>query len=126
MARAQRALWSAKSVGLEVEFIAMKEVKTGSKHNAKMVSDEQQENIVTGLDSLLKEEKEKLDQILFLLDKFFVGDLFYHELSMINDDLLKSYLIKEWHDMNHIISTPGRAEGAEVSFKNFSRKECKI
>ena len=126
MTRAQRALWSAKSVGLEVEFIAMKEVKTGSKHNAKMVSDEQQENTVTGLDSLLKEEKEKLDQILFLLDKFFVGDLFYHELSMINDDLLKSYLIKEWHDMNHIISTPGRAEGAEVSFKNFSRKECKI
>ena len=46
MTRAQRALWSAKSVGLEVEFIAMKEVKTGSKHNAKMVSDEQQENIV--------------------------------------------------------------------------------
>ena len=40
MTRAQRALWSAKSVGLEVAFIATKEVKTGSKHNAKMVSDE--------------------------------------------------------------------------------------
>ena len=74
MARAQRALWSAKSVGLEVEFIAMKEVKTGSKHNAKMVSDEQQENTATGLDSFLEEEKEQLDQILFLLDKLFVGD----------------------------------------------------
>lgn len=59
MTRAQIALWSAKSVGLEVESIATKEVKTGSKHNAKMVSDEQQGNTATGLDSLLEEEKEK-------------------------------------------------------------------
>lgn len=59
MTRAQRALWFAKSVGLEVESIATKEVRTGSKHNAKMVSDEQQENTATGLDSLLEEEKEK-------------------------------------------------------------------
>ena len=66
MTRAQRALWFAESVGLEVESIATKEVRTGSKHNAKMVSDEQQENTATGLDSLLEEEKEKLDQILFL------------------------------------------------------------
>ena len=59
MTRAQIALWSAKSVGLEVESIATKEVKTGSKHNEKMVSDEQQGNTATGLDSLLEEEKEK-------------------------------------------------------------------
>lgn len=60
MTRAQRALWSAKSVGLEVESIATKEVKTGSKHNAKMVSDEQQENTATGLDSLFKRGKGKI------------------------------------------------------------------
>ena len=120
MTRAQTALWFAKSFGLEVESIAMKEIKTGSKHNATMASAEQQENTATGLDSLSEEEKEKVEQILFLLDKCCVGDSFYHELSILND-LLKSYLIKQrrtqLNDMCHIISTPGKAEGAEVSFK---------
>ena len=63
--RAQTALWFARSFGLEVESIAMKEVKTGSKHNTKMAIDEQQENTTTELDSLSEEEKEKVDQILF-------------------------------------------------------------
>ena len=40
---------------------------------------------------------------------------------MINDVLPKSYLIKQrrdqLNDMYHISSTPGKAEGAEVSFK---------
>ena len=84
----------AKSFGKEVESIAMKEVKTGSKHNVKMASDEQQENTATGLDSLSKQEKEKVDHILFLLDIFCVRDSSYHELSMFND-LPKSYLIKQ-------------------------------
>ena len=95
MTRAQTALWFAKSFGLEIESIAMKEVQTGSKHNVKMASDEQQENTATGFDSLSEEEKEKVDKILFLLDKFCVGDSFYHEFSMYND-LPKSYLIKQW------------------------------
>lgn len=94
MTRAQTALWFAKSFGLKIESIAMKEVQTGSKHNVKMASDEQQENTATGFDSLSEEEKEKVDKILFLLDKFCVGDSFYHEFSMYND-LPKSYLIKQ-------------------------------
>lgn len=40
---------------------------------------------------------------------------------MFNDDLPKSYLIKQQqtqlHDMCHIISTLGKADGAEVSIK---------
>ena len=35
-----------------------------------MASDDQQENTATGFDSLSEEEKEKVDKILFLLDKF--------------------------------------------------------
>ena len=103
----------------------MKEVQTGSKHNVKMASDEQQENIATGLDSVSEEEKEKVDKIVFLLDKFCVGDSFYHEFSMYND-LPKSYLIKQQqtqlNDTCHIVSTPGRAEGAEVSFKELLKE----
>ena len=103
----------------------MKEVQTGSKHNVKMASDEQQENIATGLDSVSEEGKEKVDKIVFLLDKFCVGDSFYHEFSMYND-LPKSYLIKQQqtqlNDTCHIVSTPGRAEGAEVSFKELLKE----
>ena len=62
--------WFAKSFGLEIESVAMREVQTGSKHNVKMASDDQQENTATGFDSLSEEEKEKVDKILFLLDKF--------------------------------------------------------
>ena len=90
-----------------------------------MASDEQQENTATGLDSLSEEEKEKVDKILFLLDKFCVGDSFYHEFSMYND-LPKSNLIKQrrtqLNDMCHIVSTPGRAECAEVSFKELLKE----
>ena len=90
-----------------------------------MASDDQQENTATGFDSLSEEEKEKVDKILFLLDKFCVGDSFYHEFSMYND-LPKSYIIKQWrtqlNDMCHIVSTPGRAEGGEVSFKELLKE----
>ena len=117
--------WFAKSFGLEIESVAMREVQTGSKHNVKMASDDQQENTATGFDSLSEEEKEKVDKILFLLDKFCVGDSFYHEFSMYND-LPKSYIIKQrrtqLNDMCHIVSTPGRAEGAEVSFKELLKE----
>ena len=85
MTRAQTALWFVKSFGQEVKSIAMKEVKSGSKRKAK---------IGPGLDSLSKQEKEKVDPILFLLDIFCIGDSSYHELSMFND-LPKSYLIKQ-------------------------------
>ena len=125
MTRAQTALWFVKSFGQEVKSFAMKEVKSGSKRNAKMASDEQQENTATGLDSLSKQEKEKVDHILFLLDIFCVGDSSYHELSMFND-LPKSYLIKQrqtqLNNMCHIISTPGRAKGVEVSFQELLKE----
>ena len=118
MTRAQTALWFAKAFGLEVKSIAMNEIKTGSKHIAKIASAEQQENTATGLDSLSEEGKERVEQMLFLLDKFCVGDSFYHVFYMLNDDLPKSFVIKQGrtqlNDMCHIISTTGRARGAEV------------
>ena len=38
---------------------------------------------------------EKVEQILYLLDKFCVSDEFYHEFSMIENGLPRSYLIKQ-------------------------------
>ena len=42
-----------------------------------------------------EQEKNKVEQVLFLLDKFCVGDEAYHELSMITEGLPKSYLVKQ-------------------------------
>ena len=43
----------------------MKEIKTGSDHNAKMDSDDQQENTAAGLDSLSEDEKKKVVRFYF-------------------------------------------------------------
>ena len=53
----------------------MKEVQTGSKHNVKMASDEQQENTATGFDSLSGEEKEKVDKNFISFRQILCGGL---------------------------------------------------
>jgi hypothetical protein len=55
------------------------------------------------------------------MDKFGVGDSFMHELSMVNlGSLPRSYLIKQKIDalnkLCHVVTTPGKAEGAQISF----------
>ena len=65
---------------------------------------------------------EKVEQILYLLDKFCVSDEFYHELSMIENGLPRSYLIKQSRSdldkLCHVTPTPGPYEGAQVSFES--------
>jgi hypothetical protein len=65
-------------------------------------------------------DKEKIEQVSFLLDKFCAGDSFYHELTMIVDGLPKSYLVKQrrgqLNDISEVIPTPGEADGAWLSF----------
>lgn len=62
-----------------------------------------------------------VENILYLIDKFGVGDEFIHELSMVVDGMPKSYLIKQCRmDLNSgciIKSTPGKAPGTQYSFK---------
>ena len=63
-------------------------------------------------------EKHSLQKVLYLLDRFYVSDAWYHELSVVCAGLPKSYLIKQLRsDMNalcHIQMTPGPNEGAEI------------
>ena len=40
-----------------------------------------------GYENIREEQKDKVEQVLFLLDKFCVGDEVYHELSMIIEGL---------------------------------------
>ena len=47
----------------------------------------------SGFDALAENDKDKVEKVLFLLDKFCVGEAFYHEMNMLVDSLPKSYLI---------------------------------
>ena len=73
-------------------------------------------------------ENERIEQILFLLDKFCVGDALYHEVSILSDDLPKSYLVKQLRaDMNktyHIERTRGYP-GARLDFTSTVRDHVK-
>ena len=69
--------------------------------------------------SLSEDEKKKVEQILFLLEKLCVGHSFYHEISMITDNLPRSYLVKkcreQFNKMCHIEALDGNFEGGKVS-----------
>ena len=73
-------------------------------------------------DKLSSDSKCKVEAILFLMDKFAVGDAFIHELSMIVDGMPRSYLIKQCRNkLNSICAvkpTPGPEPGAQLSFKD--------
>ena len=164
--RAQKALWFAKTFGLEPEVLRLSDSK-GHVHSfnikAKQISsspspsespplaqsqihpdspqtsqsnpdstistsedahlhatqNEQGKN--KQYDSLPDADKEKVESVLYLMDKFSVGDAFIHELSMEVNGMPKSYLIKQCRDKLNstcsIRSTPGDAPGAQVSFK---------
>ena len=62
----------------------------------------------------------KLEQVLFLLDKLCARDKLYHDLSMICDDPPKSCLVKQKRtDLNKICTiqpVPGQYPGAKLSF----------
>ena len=114
MSRAQVALWFAESFGLKVETMTVSEIKTGIIHN--LSTDKRSAH---GFDELPQEEKSKVEKVLFLLDKFCVGDCFYHELSMVAAQLPRSYLIRQrrnqLNDICHITSISG--EGAQMPFR---------
>jgi len=73
-----------------------------------------------GQANLDAEEENKVDQVLFLLDKFYVGDEAYHELSIITEGLPKSYLVKQsrtaMNKLYHIERTPGKHSRSCLNF----------
>lgn len=132
LTRAQRALWFSKWFGIEVESVVIND-GSGDVRRLNLKTADGDGNAVDnagdvgsdgeggekGYERLSKEEKEKVEKVLFLLDKFCVGDMFYHEFSFVCDGLPKSYLIKQCRDtfnnMCHITSLPGSHNGCQVN-----------
>ena len=70
---------------------------------------------------LPEKEKTRLKEVLYILDRFCVGDAAYHALSEEESGLPRSYLIKHCRsDINSsftIKRTPGELVDAQISFK---------
>ena len=114
--KAQCALWFCKSFGLELTEIKLQD-EEGLIHSLNYSASNSTPHGHANLD---EEEKNKVEQVLFLLDKFCVGDETYHELSMITEGLPKSYLVKQsrtaMNKLYHIERTPGKYSGSCLNF----------
>ena len=129
--RAQKALNFVKIFGLDLQLLKLKDPNSTDSFSIDFSttnhSNPQQEHggvasQKSKYEKLHPDDKNTVESILFLMDKFGVGDEFIHELSMAVDDFpVKSYLIKQCRsDLNkqvNISTTPGLAPGAQYSFK---------
>ncbi|CAB4028869.1 Hypothetical predicted protein [Paramuricea clavata] len=110
--------------------MTVKEINSNVRHNL-VVDNSRTDSTdnVSGFDALSDDDKGKVEKVLFLLDKFCVGDDFYHEITMLVEGLPKSYLVKQRRDqlnkMCHITSTPGEEHGAQLPFKDLLKNRIK-
>lgn len=115
---ADKALWFLESFGLKIEKMTLSNPTT--KENIDLTFNDSAGKAAYKF--LNDEEKDKIKQVVYIMDSFCVSDAAYHELSMIDTNgLPRSYLIKQCRqDLNSIHSitrTPGTWPGAQLSFK---------
>lgn len=115
--------------GSQVQATVVAETKTGALHTVDTripkypsIQTSSNEEHCHGFEAIPDKEKENVEKILVLLNKFCVGDFFYHEFTMVMDALPKSYLVKERRDqlnnVCHVTPTPGIVEGTQMSPNN--------
>ena len=75
----EKALWFAEAFGLTHKVLTCTS-KEGKKFSVKL---SEQENY----NSVDSDDKQRLRELLYILDKFSISDAAYHELSMLNEDL---------------------------------------
>ena len=83
--RAAMALWFLESFGLTLESVKVKD-KDGKATELDYGKDKG-----TSFNDLSQEGKDNVRSLLYIMDKFCVGDAAYHEVSMIVDDAPRSY-----------------------------------
>ena len=78
-------------------------------------------------EKLTTADKEKIQGILFIMDKFSISREAYHELTQKDDTLPRSYLVEgcqtAFDSHWQITKTPGNQPGAEFPFKDLLKKE---
>lgn len=112
--KTQNALWFAESFGL-----LPKTLKCISENGRNVNVNFNFNSNYTDVDH---EDKRKLREVIYLLDKFCVSDAAYHELSVVCDELPRSYLIVQERanldNLFHIERCPGNVPGVYVSLNS--------
>ena len=115
MFRAKTVLWFGKSFGL----IFNSQLAEDRSQWLFMIEAGQEPYVsnCNRCDSHWGEDKSRVEKVPFLLEKFCVGNNFYHEVTMVFDGIPKSYLVKQrgnqLTDICHITSTMSEAERAQ-------------
>ncbi|CAB3985452.1 Hypothetical predicted protein [Paramuricea clavata] len=114
----ERALWFLESFGFKLDKLFLSDCQTGEKVTLQYNNEKK-----SAYQFLFEEDKDKVRNVVYIMDKFCVSDAAYHEFSMTNNDgLPRSYLIKQCRqDLNKVYSisrTPGEWPGAQLSFKD--------
>lgn len=119
--KAQCTLWFCKSFGLDLTNIRLQD-ESGCNYTLEYPIPPTLGSNQMEFEKLPNDQKKIIERVLFLLDKFCVGDEVYHELSVTIEGLPKSYLIKqlrgELNKTYHIERMPGPFPGARLHFKS--------
>ena len=117
--RAQKALEFVELFGLELECLKMMDPGSSNTFTVDFKSNNfsaqaRGDQNITQYGKLSNDDKVTVESILYLMDKFGVGDEFVHELSMsVAEFPIKSYLIKQrraqLNGQVKITTTPGLA-----------------
>ena len=130
--RAQKALWFLKAYGLTINSL---EVEANNKKHNLNLSDSSTNptlhahtsNQSDKYSTLSEEERKKVEEVQFLMDRFGVSDQFYHHLTMVFNELPRSYLVKQCkhnlNEMSHLTVTPRKSPGVQTSFKELLREQ---
>ena len=116
---AGKALWFAKSFGLEPDFIQT-HTSSGKKFKISLFESMQPQQS-NEPECSHESDDMKIKQILFLLDKFSVGDAFYHELTQINHSLPRSYKVKQTRQQLNNSVEINRIPGYEDVYRPFEK-----
>ena len=102
--RVQKALWFMNAYGLKLNSLKVEENnKTKHKLNLNDIPTTtnptvhaNNTNLGCRYLTLPEDERKKVEEeVLFLMDRFGVSDEFYHQITMIFDELSRSYLVKQ-------------------------------
>ncbi|XP_048586462.1 uncharacterized protein LOC5510708 isoform X2 [Nematostella vectensis] len=123
--KAVKALAFVELLGLELDFLQVTDSVNEKNYNLDLSTACQGGSKTTGQNalylSLNENDKATVESVLFLMDKFGVGDDFIQKVSSIVDGFPRGYIIKQCHaELNkqfNIRPTPGQVPGAQFSFK---------
>ena len=116
--------WFANALDFDITTLKVKPSDSDQEH----VLIDSQASTSKGVSQTSRTQNEELlESILYILDKFSVGDAFYHELSMLNEGLPRSYLIKQCRNQLNMIyttqKTPSPIPGTQLEFEIVLRDE---